>query len=118
MSFTVLGTDLVTAALARIGIEVDVALTQSLEEGAQVLRDAWVDNITGEGLVLTGNYRDSVHVVKDGEEVAVTTDVPYAAILEYGDSRQAAHPVAERAFDEHHEQATKIVGQRVEEVVR
>lgn len=114
----VLGADVVTANLARIGVEVEAALVSSLDDGAEVLRDAWVDNITGEGLVETGRYRDSVHVVRDGATVGVTTDVPYAAILEYGDSRQAAHPVAERAFDEHHDKATAIVGDRVRDVVR
>jgi hypothetical protein len=36
-----------------------------------------------------------------GRSVKVHSDVPYGPILEYGDSRQAAHPVGERAVDEH-----------------
>jgi hypothetical protein len=50
--------------------------------------------------------------------VKVGSDVPYGPILEYGDSRQAAHPVGERAVDEHGEDAIGAVSAHLERVVR
>jgi hypothetical protein len=44
--------------------------------------------------------------------------VPYGPILEYGDSRQAAHPVGERAVDEHGNDAIEAAAGRVARVVR
>jgi HK97 gp10 family phage protein len=106
------------ANLARKGAEIEAASAEGLIVAGEEIRHAWVENIESEGLVLTGAYRDSVRVTADGDEAAVVSDVHYAGILEFGDSRQAAHPVAERAFDEHHDDATDAVGHRIEAVIR
>jgi HK97 gp10 family phage protein len=115
----VIGLEAVLANLARKGAEIVAAEDEALVEAGEEIRRAWVENIESEGLVLTGAYRDSVRVEVEGaHEAAVLSDVHYAGILEFGDSRQAAHPVAERAFDEHHDDAVETMGHRIEAVVR
>jgi HK97 gp10 family phage protein len=115
----VIGLEAVLANLARKGAEIEAVESEGLAQAAEEIKRAWVANIESEGLVLTGTYRDSVHVEVEGpHEAAVLSDVHYAGILEFGDSRQAAHPVAERAFDEHHGDAVESMGHRIETVVR
>jgi phage gpG-like protein len=86
--------------------------------GGQAIKAAWQRNIEADGLVDTGRYLDSITVERDGMHVKVGSDVPYGPILEYGDSRQAAHPVGERAVDEHGEDAIGAVSSHLERVVR
>lgn len=97
------GLGTVLAGFALRQAEIDAGMRVALEHGAEVVRDAWVSNIESDGLVLTGAYRDSVHIERDEDEVAVKTDIDYASILEHGDSRQVGHSVAQRATDEHHD---------------
>jgi HK97 gp10 family phage protein len=106
------------AGFAAKAAEIKAAEQPAIAEGAELIREAWVANIESEGLVLTGAYRDSVHVEHEGAETVVKSDVHYAAILEYGDSRQAAHPVAERALEEHQDDAIERVATHLREVIR
>lgn len=115
---TVLGLPIWRANLARIMADIERAADEGRLEAAEHMREAWVANIETEGLVDTGHYRDSVHVEREGDVVAVLTDVDYAGVLEFGDSRIPPHPVAERAFDEHVDSALGLIGDRVGEVVR
>ena len=80
---------------------------------AEQVKNAWVTNIIQDDLVLTGHYRDSVHIVDEGLEANVVSEVPYARILEFGDSRQAAHYPATRAADESHEHVIDAVAETV-----
>lgn len=104
--------------LGRVELEVDVAEPIMLEHAGEKIRDAWVQGIEAEGLVKTGRYRDSIQVDVHGADGTVGTDVPYAGILEYGDSRQAAHPVAQRALDERHGEAFAAAADVMREVFR
>jgi len=116
---TVLGLPLVLANLNRIAVEItEVAEPAGLAAGAERIRDAWVANIESEGLVLTGHYRDSVRVVSEESVTAVVTDVDYARFLEFGTSYIEAHPVAERAFDEHADAALDAIADNVRRVLR
>ena len=98
--------------------EIEVATHEGQLAGAEKVREAWVANIESEDLILTGRYRDSVHVEVDGEEVKVISDVPYSPILEHGDSRQAGHYVATRAAEEHDDEVTEAVGEPLERALR
>lgn len=119
MSIEVIGLSALLAGFGRKETEITVGMDGALEAGAEVIRAAWVNNIEADGLVLTGAYRDSVRVERSGEgEVAVRSDVPYGPILEFGDSRQAAHPVAQRAADEHHDAVLDAEANRMREVIR
>lgn len=119
MSIEVVGLTPLLANLARKQAEITAATDGTLTAGAQVVRDAWVNNIELEPLVLTGAYRDSITVEHGTEgEVGVTSDVPYAGILEFGDSRQAAHPVAQRAADENHEAVIEAEASHLRGVIR
>jgi HK97 gp10 family phage protein len=113
----VIGLAELLANFARVELELDVAAHAGLDAAAQSVARAWVANIEADGLVLTGRYRDSITVDASGEEATVSTDVPYAGILEYGDSRQEAHPVAQRAFDEHQGEALDTVGKALAAVI-
>jgi hypothetical protein len=116
---TVVNLPEVLAGLARAGVEIEAATPGALAQGAEIVRAAWVDNITGQNLILTGTYRDSVHVVPADEGgYAVRTDVPYAGILEFGNSRQAGHFVASAAADENHEDVVNAAAERLREVIR
>jgi len=108
----------VLAGLAARAEQVAVASHEGLRAGAETVREAWVANIEADDLILTGRYRDSVHVEVDGEEVKVVSDVPYSPILEHGDSRQAGHYVATRAAEEHHDEVLDAVGKPIVEVLR
>lgn len=90
---------------------------EALELAGREIADAWVANIEDDDLVLTGRYRDSIAVQVDGTEGQVYTDVPYAEILELGDSRQTGHAVAQRAMDEHAQAAFEVMGGRMSEVL-
>ena len=115
---TVLGLPALLANMGRIEAQIVAAQAEGLAEAAEHIRDAWVGNIEAEGLVDTGAYRDSIKVAMDDGGAVVFTDVPYSPFLEYGTSDTPAHPVAERAFDEHADQATGIVGDRIRSVIR
>lgn len=115
---TVLGLGPVLANMNRIAAQIVVSEEEGLAQGAEVIRDAWVGNIESEGLVDTGHYRDSIRVEMDGDDAVVLTDVDYARFLEFGTSHIPAHPVAERAFDEHHDKALDVVKDRVGAVIR
>jgi len=85
---------------------------------AERVQEAWINNIIGDDLVLTGHYRDSIKVHPDGLEAIVRSDdTPYADILEFGDSRQAAHYPATRAADESHEEIINAVAETVGKVL-
>lgn len=107
----------VLAGFAQALARLEAAGPVSREHAAAVIRDAWIGNIESEGLVLTGAYRDSIHVAETGEGTAVVSDVDYASILELGDSRQEAHPVAQRALEEHSESALDAAGHVIREVL-
>jgi hypothetical protein len=82
-------------------------------------RTAWQRNIEADGLVLTGRYLDSITVKRDGDaRQGRSPTCPTAPILEHGDSRQAAHPVAERAFDEHKDDAIGRIAEHIAGVLR
>jgi HK97 gp10 family phage protein len=115
---TLLGLPGVLANLGRIAGQIELAMGEGLEEAAEVIREAWVDNIESEGLVDTGYYRDSIRVDREGNEVSVLTDVEYSRFLEFGTSDTEAHPVAERAAEESGEKAIDAVADRVGRVIR
>jgi HK97 gp10 family phage protein len=114
----VTGLESVLAGFGRIEAEIEIAEAEGLEDAGEAVKAAWQRNIEAEGLVDTGRYLDSITVERDGMHVKVGSDVPYGPILEYGDSRQAAHPVGERAVDEHGEDAIGAVSAHLERVVR
>lgn len=118
MSIVVIGLPTVLAGFARKEAEIAAGMEDALEAGARVVRDAWVQGIETDDLILTGDYRDSIRVQRDEGEVAVTSDVPYAPFLEFGTSRQAAHPVAQRAADEHHDAVLDAEAGKLREVIR
>jgi phage gpG-like protein len=115
---TVLGLPAVLANLNRIAGQIVDAEGDGLEDAGERIRRAWVDNIESEGLVLTGDYRDSIRVEMDDGNAVVYTDLDYPGVLEFGDSRIPSHPVAERAFDEHGESAIGLVGNAIARVIR
>jgi hypothetical protein len=110
---TVLGLPSLLASLTKRSTEITEASKVGLVEGAERVKEAWVANIVADDLVLTGHYRDSVHVETDGEIAAAVSDVAYGGILEYGDSRQVAHFPATRAAEEHHADVLDAVGDKV-----
>lgn len=115
---TVLGLTGTLAGLARAVEDIMASEGEALEEGALVVRDAWVANIESDGLVLTGAYRDSIRAVRgDAGEAGVVSDVEYAGILEFGDSRQVAHFPATRASEEHAEDVLDRVGEKLRGVI-
>jgi hypothetical protein len=114
----VIGTGEVLGRLAALAGELEVARIEGLEDAGEAVKAAWQANIEADNLVLTGRYLDSIVVERDGTSVKVHSDVPYGPILEYGDSRQAAHPVGERAVDEHGNDAIEAAAGRVARVVR
>lgn len=101
-------------AAAKTGIE--AASEVGLAEAAGRVQVAWINNIIGDDLVLTGHYRDSVKVNEEGP-AAVTTDAPYARFLEFGTSRQAPHYPATRAADENHAAVLDAVQGHVREAL-
>jgi hypothetical protein len=110
---TVLGLPSLLASLTKREAEIEEASKVGLVEGAERVKEAWVANIVSDDLILTGHYRDSVHVETDGEIAAAVSDVAYGGILEYGDSRQVAHFPATRAAEEHHAEVLDAVGDKV-----
>lgn len=117
MSF-VHGLETLLKNFGKVEIASDLAEPVMLEHAGEKVRDAWVQGIESEGLVKTGRYRDSIQVDVQGGDGTVGTDVPYAGILEYGDSRQAAHPVAQRALDEQGHEAIDAAAGVIREVLR
>lgn len=115
---SVLGLAEVLGNLNRHAAELLAEQPHALAEGGEVVRAAWVANIEGEGLVDTGAYRDSVRVATDGEQAGVVTDIDYATILEFGDSRQAAHYPATRAADERHDEVLDAVADKLRGALR
>lgn len=102
------------AGLAKRDRDVLEATKLGLVHAAAVVQQAWIDNIIGDDLVLTGHYRDSIKVYPDGLQTIVRTDdTPYAGYLEFGTSRQAAHYPATRAADEHHDEVVSATGEEV-----
>ena len=76
---TVLGLPVVLANINRIAGQILDAEGDGLADAGERVRQAWVDNIESEGLVLTGHYRDSIRVEMDDGTAAVLTDVEYAS---------------------------------------
>ena len=106
IDFDVIGLPVLLAALDAKATEIEtLGKREATLAAADKVRAEWVSNISSEGLVDTGRYRDSVGVVEDGGAVFVTTDVPYARFLEHGTAYIAPHPVAERALEEHADEA-------------
>lgn len=110
---TVLGLSAVLANLTRYGVQIIEATDDGLDDAAKKVRDAWVANIQSEGLVDTGRYRDSISIGEQDGEHVVYTDVDYARFLEFGTSRTPAHPAAERAADESHDDVLNAVASKV-----
>lgn len=111
------GLNLVEAGLAAAGTAVEREVPNGTGVAAERIRSAWQEGIASEGLILTGHYHDSIRVAVDESGARVETDVEYAPILEHGDSRQAAHPVAQRALEEHGEAAIEDVADRLRTVL-
>ena len=107
----------VVESLAKHEIKLEAAGAAGMAVAAEQVKNAWVTNIIEDELVLTGRYRDSVHIVDEGLEAHVVSEVPYAPILEFGDSRQAAHYPATRAADESHEHVIDAVAESVGKVL-
>jgi hypothetical protein len=97
----VIGLASVLAGLDGAVAEITGGMTEAEKAAGGELARAWVENVVSEGLVDTGRYRDSIGVVEDGGQVFVATNVPYSRFLEFGTAYIAAHPVAERALEEH-----------------
>ena len=116
MSLT--GLESVLAGMAAAEEEIDHAAPEGMRLAGERIRTAWQDGIASEGLILTGRYHDSIAVRVEEKEVTVGTDVPYAPILEHGDSRQAAHPVAQRALEEQGEAGIGDVAEHLRTVLR
>jgi hypothetical protein len=114
---TVKGLPELLVNLGKAETEIVEASRVGLLAAAEEVKKAWVDNIVADDLVLTGHYRDSVHVESDGEIVAAVSDVYYGGILEYGDSRQEAHFPATRAAEENHETVLGAVHEKVEKTL-
>lgn len=57
-------------------------------EAADDLAEDWRSHVP----VLTGAYRDSIHVEPSGQGVRVQAGVPYAVYVEYGTYKMAARP--------------------------
>jgi phage gpG-like protein len=113
------GLDAVEAGMAAANEEIgERALPMGLHTAGERIRTAWQENIVSEGLILTGRYHDSITVSVEENQVRVESDVPYAPILEHGDSRQAAHPVAQRALEETGEVAIEDVADHLRTVLR
>jgi hypothetical protein len=113
----VVGLDGVLAGFERAELEIGVAADAGIAEGADIIAAAWVANIEADDLVLTGAYRDSIHADASGDEATVSSDVPYAGILEYGDSRQIGHAVAQRALDDNGGRALDAVSEKLRAVL-
>lgn len=69
------------------GLAVDVA-----EAIAQRARD--------HAPVRTGEYRDGIHVERDGDEVRVVADAPHSAVVEFGTGDTPAFAPLMRAQDD------------------
>jgi hypothetical protein len=83
----------VLANLARVAAQIEADGRSRSRHGAEVVRDAWVANIEDDGLVLTGRIATRSRPERRRRPRASSvTDVDYASILEFGDSRQAAIP--------------------------
>jgi len=103
----------VLESLAKHETKLAAAGAAGVAVAAEHVRERWVTNIIDDGLVLTGRYRDSVRVVDDGLEAQVVSEVPYAPILEFGDSRQEGHFPATKAADESHEGITDAMAETI-----
>ncbi len=115
---TVIGLPLVLAGLSRAVEDIIASEDEAMLEGGIAVRDAWVDNIESDGLVLTGRYRDSIRVVPgDDGEAGVVSDVEYAGILEFGTSRQAANYPATRAAEEHDDEVLSAVEEKLRGII-
>jgi hypothetical protein len=114
---TVVGLDELLAGFARAELEIVDGAHEGIADAADIIAAAWVANIEADGLVLTGAYRDSVTVDASAEEATVSSDVPYAGILEYGDSRQIGHAVAQRALDDNADSALNAVAEKLSTVL-
>ena len=115
-----IGLEALLANMARLGAQIEgPATAEGLMDAATAIKDAWVGDIEGDDLILTGHYRDSVTIHEHGPDlVSISSDVPYARFLEFGTSRQAAHYVATRSVDENHDAAVDAVRKRIEVVLR
>jgi HK97 gp10 family phage protein len=115
---SVFGLSGVLAGFSAKVAEIEAAEREGTEAGANVIAEAWRAGIQSEGLVDTGRYLDSVTVNRDGDHVTVSSDVPYGPILEFGDSRQAAHPVAHQASEERASEVFDVIGEHVTRAIR
>ncbi len=115
---SVLGLGELLAGFAASETEVIAATEEGTRRGAELVAEAWTQGIIDEPLVLTGAYEASIQVAQDGETATAYTDAPYANILEYGDSRQAAHPIAQRSADENGDAVTGAVADQMREALR
>lgn len=83
--------------LGRIGTAYRKALDDESKAAAERVRDGWKRRAH----VVTGRYRDSIHVEKQGDKTyLVTSGVPYDIYEEYGTRRRPAHPAFEPAKEE------------------
>lgn len=113
----------------RINALLDLAtgpeIADAFMPGALLMAERWRENVP----VATGNYRDNIHIQKgDSDElgidsIIVYTDAvnaighPYPVDLEYGTSKMAAQPSAQRAFDESEDEAIEMAIQRLDAMI-
>lgn len=68
--------------------------------------------------VLTGGFRDSIHVAWDGETGSVISDSDHSAYVEFGTSDTPAHPTITPAFQAGLSHVQDIVGGAMAERLR
>lgn len=61
----------------------------------------------------SGEFRDSIHVVWDGEEGIVVSDSDHARFVEFGTNDTPAQPTIAPAFDAGMSHLTEVVGGRM-----
>lgn len=71
------------------------------------------DDARGRAPVKTGEFRDSIHVVRDGDTVDVVSDSDHAAFVEFGTSDTPAQPTITPAFAAGLTHLTDVVGARM-----
>lgn len=91
------------------------AVEHALAEGLDALGDWIVEEARRSAPVLTGEFRDSIHVERDGEGVQVISDSDHAAYVEFGTNDTRAQPTITPAFTAGMSHLQEIVGGRMAE---
>src|SRR5437763_605259 len=91
----------IAGAVAALGPEIDERVRRSAGAIAEEARRA--------APVLTGAYRDSIHVEATGDGADVVAGVPYAAVIEYGSSTHPPHATLRNAVAATHDDVAGIL---------